>query len=78
MRGNKLIQHYIIDIIYKAAQPPHLEKLKIIQNMDSLVFEIRSLFDKADHSFLYPFLLLGDTEFKKILSGILSGKQEYE
>ena len=35
-----LIPHFMIDIIYKNVKPSHLEKRKIIQNIDNLTLNL--------------------------------------
>ena len=57
----------MIDIIYKTVKPQHLEKLHIIQNINNLMFLIKNNTNnlKKNHSFLYPFLLLRETDFPK-------------
>ena len=64
-----LIPHYLIDIIYKTVKPSHLEKLKIIRNVDKPMFQAIVIFfwlnfDRANHSFLHPFCL-GANRFLK-------------
>ena len=64
-----LIPHYLIDIIYKTVKPSHLEKLKIIRNVDKPMFQTIVIFfwlnfDRANHSFLHPFCL-GANRFLK-------------
>ena len=39
-----LIPHYLINIIYKTVRPSHLEKLKIIQNVNKLMFQVIIIF----------------------------------
>ena len=39
-----LIPHYLIDIIYKTVKPSHLEKLKTIQNVNKLMFQVIFIF----------------------------------
>ena len=73
-----LIPHYLIDIIYKTVKPSHLEKLKIIQNINNLMFQIVFIFSdwiliKQTIVFSTPFCL-GETDFQKILPGVFSGE----
>ena len=73
----------MIDIIYKTVKPSYLEKLEIIQNTNSQMFQVIFIifcfnFDKANQSFLQPSLLLGETDFQKILPGVLTGEQGHE
>ena len=35
---------YLIDIILKTAEPSHLEKLRIIQNVNKLMFQVICIF----------------------------------
>ena len=39
-----LILHYLIDIICKTVKPSHLEKLKIIRNVDKPMFQVTTIF----------------------------------
>ena len=60
----------MIDIIHKTAKPSNLQKLESIQNIKNLMFQVIFIFfwmnfDKANHSFLHPFLLLEETDFLK-------------
>ena len=80
----------MIDIIYKTVKPSHLEKLKIIQNIDNLTLNqlpnvnLSHLhifwlsFDKAVYGFLHPFLLLKETDFQNILAEVLSREVGHE
>ena len=78
-RQLKLLLHYMIDIIYKTVKPSHSEKLQIIENKNNLMFQfIFTFFDKTNHSFLHPFMLVGLTDFQKTLPGDLSGKKGHE
>ena len=52
----------MIHSIHKTVKPSYLEKLQIIQNINKLFF-------------LYPFRL-GETDFQKILPGVLSSGTE--
>ena len=65
----KLIPYYMIDIIYKAVKPSLLKKLQTTKYkkpyVPSHLHIFRLNFDKANHSFLYPFLLLRETDFQK-------------
>ena len=76
-----LIPHYLIDI-YKTVTLPHLEKLQIIQNVSKLIFQVIFIFSDwilieqiIDSS--TPFAL-GETDFEKILPGVLSGGVGHE
>ena len=42
--ATKLIQYYIIGIIYKTVKPLHLKKLQIIQNINNLMFQVIFMF----------------------------------
>ena len=57
------------DIIYKTVKPSHLKHCKPHKIKKPNVpshFHIFSLnLDKANHSFLHPFLLLRETDFRK-------------
>ena len=66
-----LIPHYLIDIIHKTVKPLHLEKLQIIQNINKLIL-IKQIIVSST-----PFVL-GETDFQKILPGVLSGGLEHE
>ena len=73
----------MIDIIYKTVKRSYLEKLEIIQSTNSqmspVIFIIFCLnFDKTNQSFLQPSLLLGETDFQKILPSVLIGEQGHE
>ena len=63
----KLIPYYMIDIIYKAITfekiANHTKYKK--SNVPSHLHIFWLNFDKANHSFLHPFLLLGETDFRK-------------
>ena len=70
------IQHILIDF-YKTVKPSHLEKLKIIQNIISIMFQVNFIFSnciliKLVLVFSTP-LSMGETDFQKILLGVLSG-----
>ena len=62
---NYLIPHNLIDIIHKTVKPSHLEKLQIIQNINKLILTKQIIVSST------PFVL-GETDFQKILPGILS------
>ena len=72
-----LIQHYLIDIIYKTVKPSHLEKLQIIQNVNKLMFRVIFIF--SEWIMMEQIIssstpsVLGETDFQKILPGVLSG-----
>ena len=57
----KLILYYMLDVIYKIIQ--------IVQNINNLTFQAIYIFwlnsKKANHRFYHPFLLLGETYFRK-------------
>ena len=72
----------MIDIIYKSVKPSQLEKLQIIQNIKKLMFRILLIF--SDWILLKQIivssttLFLGETDFQKILPGVLNGLLEHE
>ena len=77
-----LIPHYLVDIIHKTVKPPNLEKLYIIQNVPILMFQVIFIFSDwisikqiivSSTSFV-----LGETDFQKILPGVLSGGLVHE
>ena len=77
-----LIPHYLIDIIHKTVKPSHLEKLQIIQNINKLMFQVIFVFSDwilIEHIIVSstPFVL-AETDFRKILLGVLSGALGYE
>ena len=63
----------MIDIIYKTVMPSHLKKLQIILKIKSLMFQVIFIFSDwiliKQSFFLHPFLLLVETDFRKILPG---------
>ena len=70
------IQHNLIDF-YKTVKPSHLEKLKIIRNIISIMSQVNFIFSnciliKLVIVFSTP-LSMGETDFQKILLGVLSG-----
>ena len=77
-----LIPHYLIDIIYKTVKPSHLEKLQIIQNVNKLMFQVIFIF--SDWILIEQIIasstpsVLGETDFQKILPGVLSGGLGHE
>ena len=66
-----LILPYLIDIIHKTVKPSHLEKLQITQNIDKLILIKQILV------FSSPFVLR-ETDFQKLLPGVLSGGMGFE
>ena len=74
-----LIPHYLIDIIHKTVKPSHLEKLQIIQNINKLMFQVIFIFSDSilikQISFLHPSV---ETDFSKILPGVLGGELGHE
>ena len=72
-----LIPHYLVDIIHKIVKPSHLEKLQIIQNINKLMFQVIFIFfdwilrKKIIVSSTH--YVLGETDFQKILPGVLNG-----
>ena len=72
----------MIDIIYKTVKLSHLEKLQIIQNINKLMFQVififsdRILIKKIIVSFTH--FVFGETDFQKILPGVLSGGLGHE
>ena len=77
-----LIPHYLIDIIYKTVKPSHLEKLQIIQNVNKLMFQV--IFIYSDWILIEKIMassncfVLGETDFQKIVPGVLSWGLGYE
>ena len=76
-----LIPHYLIDI-HEIVKPSHLEKLQTIQNINKLMFQVTFIFSdliliKQIIVFSTPFAL-GETDFQKLLSGVLSGGLGHE
>ena len=76
-RAINLIPHYLIDVTHKIVKPSHLEKLQIIQNINKLMFQVIFIFSnliliKRIIVSSIPFIL-GETDFRKILPGVLSG-----
>ena len=70
------IQHNLIDF-YKTVKPSHLEKLKIIRNIISIMSQVNFIFSnciliKLVIVFSTP-LSMRETDFQKILLGVLSG-----
>ena len=66
----KLIPYYMIDITYKTVKSSHLKKLQVIHTIKNLMFQFFFMFfwlnfEKTNHSFLHPFLLLGEADFWK-------------
>ena len=58
----------MVDIIYKTVKPSPLKKLQVIQNIKNLMFQVIFIFSDwilTNHSFLHPFLLFGETDFRK-------------
>ena len=72
-----LIPYYLTDI-YKTVKPTHLEKLQIIQNINKLMFQVIFIF--FDWVLIEQIIasstpsVLGETDFQKILHGVLSGR----
>ena len=68
---------YLIDTIYKTVKPSHLEKLQIMQNVNKLMFQVIFIF--SDWIWIEQIIasstssVLGETDFQKILPGVLSG-----
>ena len=77
-----LIPHYLIDIIYKTVKPSHLEKLQIIQNVNKIMFQVIFIF--SDWILIEQIMassnrfVLGETDFQKIITGVLSWGLGYE
>ena len=77
-----LIPHYLIDIIYKTVKPSHLEKLQIIQNVNKIMFQVIFIF--SDWILIEQIMassnrfVLGETDFQKIIPGVLSWGLGYE
>ena len=77
-----LMPHYLKNIIHKTVKPSHLEKLQIIQNIKKLMFQVNFIFSdwiliKQIIVSSDPFVL-GETDFQKILTGVLSGGLGHE
>ena len=73
-----LVPHYLIGIIYKTGKMSRLEKLQIKQNINNLMLQVIFIFSdwiliKQIIIFSTPFCL-GETDFQKIQSGVLSGE----
>ena len=77
-----LIPHYLIDIIYKTVKPSHLAKLQIIQNVNKIMFQVIFIF--SDWMLIEQIMassnrfVLGETDFQKIIPGVLSWGLGYE
>ena len=77
-----LIPHHLIDIIQKIVKPSHLEKLQMIQNINKLLFQVIFIF--SDSILIKKIIVssthfvLGETDFQKILPGVLSGGLGHE
>ena len=75
-------KHYLIDISHKNVNPSHLEKLQIIQNINKLMFQVIFIF--SDWILIKKIIVssthfvLGETDFQKILPGVLSGGLGHE
>ena len=80
--AKNLIPHYLIDIIHNIVKPSHSEKLQIIPNINKLIFQIILIF--SDWILIKQIIVsstlfvLGETDFQKILPGVLSGGLGYE
>ena len=75
-----VIPHYLIDILHETVKSSHLEKLKMVQNINKLMFQaILIFFDwiliKQIIVSSTPFVL-AQTDFQKLLPGDLSGRLE--
>ena len=66
-----LIPRHLIDIIHKTVESSYLEKLQIIQNINKLIL-IKQIIVSST-----PFIL-GETDFQKILPGVLSAGLGHE
>ena len=82
-RGNKLNTRIYDDIIYKTVKPSHLEKLEIIRSINNLMFQVIFIFSawiliKQIKVFSTHFCCWGETDFQKILVGVLSGERGHE
>ena len=77
-----LTPHYLIDFIHKTVNQSHLEKLKIIQNINKLMFQVIFIF--SDWILIKKIIVssthfvLGETDFQKIPPGVLSGGQGHD
>ena len=67
----------MIDFIYKTVKLSHLEKFRIIQNVPIHLHIFLLNFDKTNHSFLHPFFLFAEADFRKILPGFLIGERRH-
>ena len=82
-RANKL-NTTLFDFIdiYKTVKPSHLEKLQIIQNVNKLMFQVIFIFSDwilREHIIAFSTPSdLGETDFEKILPGLLSGGETGE
>ena len=73
----KLIPYYMIDIIYKTVKSSLLKKnanhTKYKKsNVASHLHIFWLNFDKVNHSFLHPFLLLGEKDFRNNVGRVIS------
>ena len=78
-----LLPHYLVDIILKTVKRSHLENLQIIQNINKLMFQVIFIFFdriliKQIIVFAPPLWFLRESEFQKILPGVLCRKLGYE
>ena len=75
-----LIPHYLIDIIYKiVAKAITFRKIAIIPNGNKLMFQVIFIFSDWILTELPPTpSVLGETDFQKILPGVLSGGLGHE
>ena len=75
MTGNKL--NTALNDIYYLQNGKAITFRKITNNTKYLHIFLLN-FDKANYSFLHPFLLLGKTDFQKILLGVFIGEHGHE
>ena len=78
-----LIPHYLIDIIYKiVAKAITFRKIAIVPNGNKLMFQVIFIF--SDWILIEQIIasstpsVLGETDFQKILPGVLSGGLGHE
>ena len=70
----------MIDIIHRIVKPSHLEKLQIIQNTNKSMFQVIFILfsDWILIKQIITLFVLKETDFQKILPGVLSGGLGHE
>ena len=69
----------LFDIVYKVVKSLHLRKIAVIPNGNKLMFEVIFIFSDWILTELPPTpSVLGETDFQKILPGVLSGGLGHE